>query len=96
MVARNGETSETKRTLYGIGINLGDILIEGDDVDGDGVKMTTRLESICEPGEKDLKNIAAAVWLYTIKPSAEVTTTLPLRPCLIGKGLRWNGFASAG
>ena len=36
--------------LYRIGINLGDILIEGDDILGDGVNVAARLERIAEPG----------------------------------------------
>jgi adenylate cyclase len=36
--------------LFRIGINLGDILIEGDDILGDGVNIAARLESIAEPG----------------------------------------------
>src|ERR1700687_3279905 len=50
MVERNAETPEPKRILYRIGINLGDGLIEGDDIVGDGVNIAARLESICEPG----------------------------------------------
>ena len=36
--------------LLRIGINLGDILIEGDDILGDGVNVAARLEGIAEPG----------------------------------------------
>ena len=36
--------------LFRIGVNLGDILIEGDDILGDGVNVAARLESIAEPG----------------------------------------------
>ena len=36
--------------LYRLGINLGDILIEGDDILGDGVNVAARLEGIAEPG----------------------------------------------
>ena len=50
MVERNAETPEAKRILYRIGVNLGDVLIEGDDIVGDGVNIAARLESICEPG----------------------------------------------
>jgi TolB-like protein/class 3 adenylate cyclase/tetratricopeptide (TPR) repeat protein len=50
MTERNAETPEDKRILYRIGVNLGDVLIEGDDIVGDGVNIAARLEGICEPG----------------------------------------------
>jgi len=50
MVERNAETTKAKRILYRIGVNIGDVLIEGDDIVGDGVNIAARLESICEPG----------------------------------------------
>jgi TolB-like protein/class 3 adenylate cyclase len=50
MTERNAETPEDKRILYRIGINLGDVLVEGDDIVGDGVNIAARLEGICEPG----------------------------------------------
>ena len=39
-----------KRIVYRIGVNLGDVLIEGDDILGDGVNIAARLEGICDPG----------------------------------------------
>jgi adenylate cyclase len=50
MAERNDGVPEDRRMLYRIGINLGDILIEGDDILGDGVNVAARLESIAEPG----------------------------------------------
>ena len=50
MVERNAGTPEAKRIVYRIGVNLGDVLIEGDDILGDGVNIAARLEGICEPG----------------------------------------------
>jgi TolB-like protein/class 3 adenylate cyclase len=50
MAERNAETSLDKRILYRIGVNLGDVLIEGDDILGDGVNIAARLEGVCEPG----------------------------------------------
>jgi TolB-like protein/class 3 adenylate cyclase len=51
MVERNAEIPEAKRIVYRIGVNLGDVLIDGDDILGDGVTIVARLEGICEPGE---------------------------------------------
>jgi TolB-like protein/class 3 adenylate cyclase len=50
MVERNADTLEDKRILYRIGVNLGDVLIEGDDILGDGVNIAARLEGLCQPG----------------------------------------------
>ena len=50
MAERNHDTPEAKRVVYRIGVNLGDVLIDGDDILGDGVNIAQRLESICEPG----------------------------------------------
>jgi class 3 adenylate cyclase len=36
--------------LFRVGINLGDVLVEGDDILGDGVNVPARLEDIAEPG----------------------------------------------
>src|SRR4029077_10372071 len=50
MAERNDGIPEDRRMLLRIGINLGDILIEGDDILGDGVNIAARLEGIAEPG----------------------------------------------
>src|SRR6201991_1574330 len=50
MAERNQGLPEERRMLFRIGINLGDILIEGDDILGDGVNVAARLEGIAEPG----------------------------------------------
>src|SRR6516164_5498647 len=50
MAERNQGITEDRRMLFRIGVNLGDILIEGDDILGDGVNIAARLEGIAEPG----------------------------------------------
>ena len=50
MDQRNEGVPADRRMLFRIGINLGDILIEGDDILGDGVNIAARLEGIAEPG----------------------------------------------
>jgi formylglycine-generating enzyme required for sulfatase activity/class 3 adenylate cyclase len=51
MVGRNTSLPKHHWIEYRIGVNLGDIIIEADDVYGDGVNIATRLEGIAEPGE---------------------------------------------
>lgn len=46
----NDGVQQDRRMLFRIGINLGDILVEGDDILGDGVNIAARLEGIAEPG----------------------------------------------
>ena len=39
-----------RRIVFRIGINLGDVVVDGDDLLGDGVNVAARLEQLCEPG----------------------------------------------
>ena len=50
MRERNRDVPEELRMLFRIGINLGEVLIDGDDILGDGVNIAARLEGIAEPG----------------------------------------------
>jgi len=50
MAERNVDVPEAKRIVYRIGVNLGDVLIDGDDILGDGVNIAARIEALCEPG----------------------------------------------
>jgi adenylate cyclase len=47
---RNAEIPEDKRIIFRIGVNLGDVIIDGDDIYGDGVNIAARLEALAEPG----------------------------------------------
>ena len=46
----NAEVPEDRRLIFRIGINLGDVMVEGDDIYGDGVNVAARLEGLAEPG----------------------------------------------
>jgi len=50
MIDRNKAVPDEKRIVFRIGINVGDIIIDGDDIFGDGVNVAARLEALCEPG----------------------------------------------
>ena len=47
---RNADLPEAQRIAFRIGINLGDVIIDGDDIQGDGVNVAARLESLADPG----------------------------------------------
>jgi TolB-like protein len=50
MAERNAEIPGDRRIDFRIGVNLGDVIIEGDDIYGDGVNVASRLETLAEPG----------------------------------------------
>jgi TolB-like protein len=50
MMERNGEVPQETQIQFRIGINVGDIIIEDQDIFGDGVNVAARLEGISEPG----------------------------------------------
>ena len=50
MIDREAGTPDDRRIRFRIGINLGDIIVEDDDIFGDGVNVAARLEALAEPG----------------------------------------------
>jgi adenylate cyclase len=50
MLDREAGLPEDRRIRFRIGINLGDIIVDGDDIFGDGVNVAARLEALAEPG----------------------------------------------
>jgi len=50
----NAALPEPRRMQFRIGVNLGDVLVEGDGIFGDGVNIAARLESLAEPGGVNL------------------------------------------
>ncbi len=50
MAKRGADTPEDRRLQFRVGINLGDVIIDGDDIFGDGVNVAARLENLSDPG----------------------------------------------
>ena len=47
---RDIDQPESRRMRFRMGLNLGDVLVEDDNLMGDGVNVAARLEGMCEPG----------------------------------------------
>lgn len=56
IVQRNAGTPEALQIVFRVGINLGDVVIDGDDIHGDGVNVAARLETLSEPGGMCVSN----------------------------------------
>jgi adenylate cyclase len=50
VAARNESEPEDQRIVLRLGINLGEIIVDGDDIYGDGVNIAARMEQLAEPG----------------------------------------------
>jgi len=50
MLDRESDITEDQRIRFRIGVNLGDVIVEGVDIFGDGVNVAARLEGLAEPG----------------------------------------------
>src|SRR6266571_6700040 len=50
MIGRNAALPKLQWILYRIGVNLGDVIVEPEDIYGDGVNIAARLEGMAEPG----------------------------------------------
>jgi len=50
MAARNLDVAEDTRIVFRIGVHLGDVIVEDDDIYGEGVNIAARLEGLAEPG----------------------------------------------
>ena len=47
---RNSQVDEKDQMLFRVGLNLGDVIMEGENLYGDGVNIAARLEALAEPG----------------------------------------------
>jgi TolB-like protein/class 3 adenylate cyclase len=50
MLERNAGVPKEKRINFRFGVNVGDVIVDGDDIYGDGVNIAARLEDLAEPG----------------------------------------------
>jgi class 3 adenylate cyclase len=91
MVERNVDTPEARRIVYRIGVHLGDVLIDGDDILGEGVNIAARLESICEPGgvsktsPRRSRYSQSIMWTNRTTPIRPTTRTSRRRSNIVGR-----------
>jgi len=50
LAERNRDLPEERKIQFRIGVNLGEVIVDGDDIHGDGVNVAARLEGLAEPG----------------------------------------------
>jgi adenylate cyclase len=50
MAERNAALLEAQQIQFRIGVNLGDVVVDGEDIHGDGINVAARLEGLAEPG----------------------------------------------
>src|SRR5467141_780585 len=93
MAQRNEGVPQQQRMLFRIGINLGDILIEGDDILGDGVNIAARLEGIAQPGGICVSASAYDQGRGRRSGRAEAEEHRPPSARLHGKFEGWDGWA---
>jgi adenylate cyclase len=58
MAARNADVPEDRHIAFRVGIHLGDVMVDGEDIYGDGVNVAARLEGLAQPGGLCLSNPA--------------------------------------
>jgi TolB-like protein len=51
MAHHNADIPDDQQLVFRVGINLGDVIVEGEDIHGDGVNVAARLEGLCQPGQ---------------------------------------------
>jgi class 3 adenylate cyclase/tetratricopeptide (TPR) repeat protein len=56
IAAQNAELQDGQEIKLRIGINLGEVIVDGNDIYGDGVNIAARLEALCEPGGVCISN----------------------------------------
>ncbi len=71
LIGHEAEVLEDRRITLRIGINLGDIIVDGADIYGDGVNVAARLEGL---GERKVKNIARPVQVWQWNPDGTAAT----------------------
>jgi class 3 adenylate cyclase len=95
MAEANSRRSEDRQIVLRVGINLGDVMIEGRDLYGDGVNIAARIEGLAEPGEiwiaasvhDQIENKVVSVGFEDLGPRELKNMTRPVRLFRVLAGL---------
>ena len=84
MLERNAQVPKDNRIEFRVGVNLGDVMIEGRDLYGDGVNIAARLETLAEPGgiciSETVLNHARDKMTFDVEDAGEQTLKNISRP----------------
>ena len=84
---RNSNVSEDSEMHFRIGINMGDVIVEGDNLYGDGVNVAARLEALSQPDgvcmSRSMRQLASSISLSSAKDSSTSARGRP--PCVNSK-----------
>ncbi len=94
---RNARVPQERRLVFRVGVNLGDVIVDGDDLHGDGVNVAARLEELAEPGGIAISGTvhehAAGKLDYAFRDAGEHQVKNITRPIRVW---RWAVAAEAG
>jgi len=100
MAKRNAAEPGDRRIEFRIGINLGDIIVEGDDIHGDSVNIAARLEALAEPGgiciRRAVRNQVRDKLPYAYEDMGEIEVKNITRPIRVFRVLLDGDVAATG
>ncbi len=83
MAVRNASVPDDRRITFRIGVNLGDVIVEGDDIYGDGVNVAARLEGVTAPRSRyRLSALETTFWATTRTSRAAGAMPARARPSI--------------
>src|SRR5262250_73364 len=99
MAARSAAVPEDKRITFRVGVNVGDIIVEGKDIYGDGVNVAARLQELAQPGgvcvSRDARNQIRDKVSFGFEDLGEQTVKNITRPLRVFR-VRWNARGTTG
>ncbi|HEV2551137.1 MAG TPA: adenylate/guanylate cyclase domain-containing protein [Stellaceae bacterium] len=99
MAERNAGVPEDKRITFRVGVNVGDIIVEGEDIYGDGVNVAARLQELSQPGSvcvsRTVRNQVRDKVRFGFEDLGELTVKNIARPLRVFR-VSWDVPGAAG